>query len=58
MAETCKHCGQRIVRTNDWANRPTWTHQPEGASFQDGQHRYCHRTVAEPATPGENHADN
>jgi len=48
VAETCKHCGKRIVRSNDWANRQTWTHQVEGAAFQDGQHTYCHRTTAEP----------
>jgi hypothetical protein len=45
---TCRNCGKRIVRTNDWRGRPTWTHQVAGASFQDGQHRYCHMSVAEP----------
>lgn len=48
MSDTCKHCGDRIVRTNDWAGRPSWTHQPAGAAFQDGQHTYCHITAAEP----------
>ena len=48
MTSTCRHCGKRIVLVN-WAMGPGWTHQPEGASFQDGMHRYCHRTVAEPS---------
>ena len=45
--DVCVNCGHRIVRTNDWAGRPSWTHQPAGAAFQDGQHLYCHKTVAE-----------
>ena len=50
MAEpVCRHCGQRIVRTYIPPPFGTeWTHQPAGASFQDGQHTYCHRTYAEP----------
>ena len=43
----CKHCGQRIVLVNYSMGR-AWTHQPAGASFQDGAHQYCHRTIAEP----------
>lgn len=43
----CKHCGERIVLIN-YSMGPSWTHQPAGASFQDGTHQYCHRTVAEP----------
>lgn len=50
MAEsTCKHCRKRIVPTNDWAGRPSWTHQPAGAAFMDGQHQFCEITVATPA---------
>lgn len=45
----CKHCGARIVRTNDWAGRPSWTHQPAGAAFMDYRHEFCHQTTAEPA---------
>lgn len=44
---TCRHCGARIVWVN-WSYRPGWTHQAEGASFQDRQHVYCHTTRAEP----------
>lgn len=47
-ATLCKFCDQRIVSTNDWAGRPSWTHQVEGAAFQDGQHTYCHITAAAP----------
>ena len=43
MTSTCRHCGKRIVLV-DWSMGPGWTHQPE-----DGMHRYCHRTVAEPS---------
>ena len=43
----CKHCGERIVLVN-YLTGQSWTHQPAGASFQDGTHQYCHRTVAEP----------
>ncbi|HMM95286.1 hypothetical protein [Phycicoccus sp.] len=32
---------------------PSWTHQPAEASFQDRQHEFCHRTVAEPVEPSE-----
>lgn len=45
---TCRNCGKRIVFIN-WATGAGWTHQPKGASFQDGMHRYCRRTVAEPS---------
>lgn len=43
----CKNCGERIVLVN-YLTGQSWTHQPAGASFQDGTHQYCHRTVAEP----------
>lgn len=43
---TCHHCGERIVRTYTWC--PGWTHQVEGAAFQDGQHWHCRQHVAEP----------
>lgn len=46
----CKHCGERIVETKDWAGRLGWTHQPAGAAFQDGQHRHCHLRTAFPTT--------
>ena len=45
MTSTCRHCGKRIVLVN-WSMGPGWTHQPEGASFQDGMHVYCHVTRA------------
>ncbi|ADX31927.1 hypothetical protein TPA2_gp13 [Tsukamurella phage TPA2] len=44
----CKHCGQRVVERRNWAGRVGFTHQPEGASFQDYEHRFCERTVAAP----------
>ena len=44
---TCVHCGDRIVR-QDFLGREAYTHQPAGASFQDGQHHYCHITAATP----------
>ena len=48
MTSTCRHCGERIVLVN-WSMGPGWTHQPAGASFQDGMHVYCHVTrAAEP----------
>ena len=53
MESTCTHCGSRIVLIN-WLTGPGWTHQPAGAAFQDGQHRYCHSTVA---TPRESEAE-
>lgn len=43
----CKHCDKRIVLIN-YSMGPSWTHQPAGASFQDGVHYYCHKTYAEP----------
>lgn len=43
----CVHCGQRIVK--DRTMFGGWVHQPAGAAFQDGQHRYCETTKAEPA---------
>ena len=49
----CRHCGKRIVLVR-WSDGPAWTHQPAGASFQDGQHTYCHIT---PAAPKEAHDD-
>lgn len=49
---TCRHCGGRIVLVN-YAMGPSWTHQPAGAAFQDGQHQFCHRTRAEPPEPAE-----
>lgn len=37
MSETvCRHCGDRIVKTR-FLDRDTWTHQPAGAAFMDGQ---------------------
>lgn len=48
MSHTCKNCGGRIVLFN-WALGPEWTHQPDGAAFQDGVHQFCHITKAEPA---------
>ena len=51
MTTTCKHCGQRIVATR-WSS-PGWTHQPAGASFQDGMHTYCHTTTAAPNNPND-----
>lgn len=44
----CRHCGERIVLVN-YALGPSWTHQPAAAAFQDGQHRWCERTFAEPS---------
>ena len=50
----CVHCGQRIVPTFAFLSLvPTWTHQPAGASFQDGQHIYCHTTTASPVSTKE-----
>ena len=43
----CKHCDQRIVLVN-YLTGQSWTHQPAGASFRDGVHQYCKRTIAEP----------
>lgn len=46
MAESaCRYCGHRIVLVGG----TEWTHQPAGSSFQDGQHVYCYKTVAEPS---------
>lgn len=53
---TCVHCGKRIVRIN-YGLRNEWTHQPAGAAFQDGQHTYCHLSVATPATDDETEDD-
>jgi len=43
----CRHCGERIVR-QDFLGRESYTHQKASASFMDGQHRYCHLSVAWP----------
>lgn len=57
MAETvCRHCGQRIVCVN-YLTGPAWTHQPAGASFQDGAHIYCHTTTAKPRPVGRRGLD-
>ena len=45
---TCKHCGQRIVNRGH-----QWTHQPDGATFQDGMHTHCHTTTAAPNNPND-----
>lgn len=45
--DICANCGERIVLVN-YALGQEWTHQPAGASFQDGVHQYCHKTVAAP----------
>ncbi len=45
--DTCRNCWQRVVCVN-FAMGPWWVHQPAGAAFGDGQHEYCHMTVAEP----------
>ena len=50
MTSTCRHCGERIVLVN-WSMGPGWTHQPEGAAFQDRQHVYCHVTRAAEPVP-------
>ena len=49
---TCKHCGQRIVNHRTSIGHQ-WTHQPDGASFQDGMHTYCHTTTAAPNNPND-----
>ena len=55
--DTCRNCWQRVVLVN-FAMGPSWVHQPAGAAFQDGQHTYCHMTVAVPERKGrEPHSD-
>jgi len=56
MESTCTHCGQRIVLVN-YSHGKEWTHQPAEASFQDGQHWYCHISVATPTTDDETEDD-
>lgn len=57
MSETdCRHCGHRIVCVN-YLTGPAWTHQPAGASFQDGAHIYCHTTTAKPRPVGRRGLD-
>lgn len=46
-AETCRHCGQRIVLVN-FALGASWRHQPSGSSFQDCMTEYCEQTTAAP----------
>ena len=43
----CIHCGQRITLVR-YSTGDEWTHQPEGASFQDRTYAYCRRTRATP----------
>lgn len=52
MSKTCKNCGKRIVEIT-YALGKEWTHQPEGASFSDGVHKFCEISIAEPEV---NHA--
>lgn len=55
--DTCRNCWQRVVLVT-YSTGPTWVHQSAGAAFQDGRHRYCHTTVAEPERKGrEPHSD-
>ena len=57
MAELrCVHCGERIVRA-DFLGRESYTHQTIGASFQDGQHTYCHLTSATPSPEDRGQTD-
>lgn len=43
----CKHCGVHIKLVNGYSGNE-WVHQPVGASFKDGEYRYCRNTAAEP----------
>lgn len=55
--DTCRNCWQRVVLVN-FAMGPAWVHQPAGSAFSDGQHTYCHMTVAVPERKGrEPHRD-
>lgn len=49
MTILCIHCQIRIVQVN-FALGQSWMHQPEGASGQDGQYRFCKLSEAEPSS--------
>lgn len=55
--DTCRNCWQRVVLVI-YALGPKWMHQPQGASYSDATHEYCHMTVAVPERKGrEPHSD-